>query len=351
MPQPKLGQLKGSASDGWIFYGGKTGTGNSTPIRFPHLPLLLDGTYLRLSDFTKYWKYLDTDTETVMEEIQRATQHFSETDDSDAGGFFEGISTDEVINIDSSNDEDNSDEDDNNNDSSDDDDELEDEHDSNYTNSDLKVAIGSGNNRYATLMSDDQMDDEAADTQTPRHLKQKHKTSGLKDERNYDENTKESVRPSLDSESEHSAVSHNKLRSKRSSSRLRTKNQTATRITATTTDDHGNKTRHTIITPHKSNSAIGEMDVDGPVDNTPVSTDQSPASYLAAVNTPKLNPFSMLRYLTEVQDDHTKSSNSTGKQTNSERRLKRCNVELWVKASDSNTDEVTKNINMQHVRT
>ena len=144
MPQPKLGQLKGSASDGWIFYGGKTGTGNSTPIRFPHLPLLLDGTYLRLSDFTKYWKYLDTDTETVMEEIQRATQHFSETDDSDAGGFFEGISTDEVINIDSSNDEDNSDEDDNNNDSSDDDDELEDEHDSNYTNSDLKIAIDLG---------------------------------------------------------------------------------------------------------------------------------------------------------------------------------------------------------------
>ena len=346
MPQPKLGQLKGSASDGWIFYGGKTGTGNSTPIRFPHLPLLLDGTYLRLSDFTKYWEYLKTDTETVMDEIQRATQLYSEADDSDAGGFIEGISTDEVINIESSNDEDNSDEDDNLKDSSDDDDESEDEHEPNYTHSDLKVAIGSGNNRYASLMYDDQMDDEEEDTQTTRHLKQKHKTSGLKDDRTYDENKKESVRPSSESESEHSAVPTNKLRSKRSSSRLGTKKKKTTRITATTTgDEHGNKTTHTVITPRKSNLAIGGMDVDGPVDNTPVSTDQSPASYLAAVNTPKLNSFSMLRHLTEVQDDHTKSSNSTGKQTNSERRLKRCNVVLWVKASDSNTDEVTKNIN------
>ena len=40
MTQPKVRLLKGS-SEGWIFYGGKTGAGNSTPIHVPHLPPLL----------------------------------------------------------------------------------------------------------------------------------------------------------------------------------------------------------------------------------------------------------------------------------------------------------------------
>ena len=42
IPQPKIGLLKGSASDDWIFYGGKTGTRNSTPIRFPHSMIARD---------------------------------------------------------------------------------------------------------------------------------------------------------------------------------------------------------------------------------------------------------------------------------------------------------------------
>ena len=40
MTQPKVRLLKCS-SEGWIFYGDKTGAGNSTPIHVPHLPLLL----------------------------------------------------------------------------------------------------------------------------------------------------------------------------------------------------------------------------------------------------------------------------------------------------------------------
>ena len=99
--------------------------------------------------------------------------------------------------------------------------------------------------------------------------------------------------------------------------------------TAKTTDADGNEILNK-FTPHKEESEIkSEMEVD-----TPNQNNATRSTFLEAAIKPKLNSFNMLRDLTEAHDDVTKSSNSTGGlQTNSEQRLKRCNVINWVKAS------------------
>ena len=80
---PKVGILRGSASEGWILKGSQLGRESATPMNFPFLSFVIAGEHRNVSHFTQMRKDLGTDIPTLLKQIRLACIQNRDKDDDD----------------------------------------------------------------------------------------------------------------------------------------------------------------------------------------------------------------------------------------------------------------------------